>query len=589
MSQGIWQLFADPDELDTASQSWVDVSSAIDTSSDDMNAASAKALKKWEGEAATSYDVHRKKMVGDLDSASTLAGAIGSLLAASAGTVRVAQGRLDIQWSRVVAFPSKPGPYGGMVFDELTPEQVATVNDSVAQAQEIRDGLETQVGADAKTLDGYLMDWTAIGTHWKATAEGAPSFDVPSDDDDTGVVRLGDRVVVNGGGGDDDITVHVDPNTGETIVEVNGTFYRFPEGTDVTIRGGDGNDTITIPPDMDIDFTILGSDGDDVVSGGAGDDTILGNTGRDRVTGGAGDDRASGGSDRDYLDGQDGDDRLRGGSGDDTVYGLGGDDTLTGGSGKDYLEAGTGDDSIAAGSGDDTISGGRDDDTLFGNGGDDVTYAGEGDDESYGGGGDDTTYAETGDSVGGDTETRVNVEIPDTARFINIQGSPEFIARVEADLDMLRSSPTGQQMLEKLQEMHDDSGPLFRENLTITEYTGDNNYASDGPLGGNEIKYNPTRDSAYDDRPPIFALYHEMAHVYDFMDGNFDGTEYTGDDTRDADKGTAQGERTAVGLPVDHDHDPSTPEIVDPDHPEVYTENGLRDEAGWIDRPSYGH
>ena len=215
-----------------------------------------------------------------------------------------------------------------------------------------------------------------------------------------------------------------------------------------------------------------------------------------------------------------------------------------------------------------------------------MTYTGLGDDEAYAGGGNDTTYAE-GDDTTQDSETRVSVEIPDTARFINIEGSPEFVARVEADLDLLRSSPTGQEMLHKLQEMHDDSGPIFHENLTIKEYTGDNNTASNGTFGGNEIAYNPSRDSSVDDRPPVAGLFHEMAHIYDYMNGTYDGAEYTGDDTYDADRGIDQGEREAVGLPVDDDHDPSTPEVVDPDHPEQYTENALRDELGWEDRHHY--
>ena len=42
----------------------------------------------------------------------------------------------------------------------------------------------------------------------------------------------------------------------------------------------------------------------------------------------------------------------------------------------------------------------------------------------------------------------MTVEIPDTTYFFKIEGSPEFVTRVEADIEMLRSSPAGQQMLE---------------------------------------------------------------------------------------------------------------------------------------------
>ena len=46
-------------------------------------------------------------------------------------------------------------------------------------------------------------------------------------------------------------------------------------------------------------------------------------------------------------------------------------------------------------------------------------------------------------------------------------------------------------------------------------------------------------------------------------------------------------ERVAVGLPIDHDDDPSTPERLDPDMPYAYTENALREEWAWPRRPRY--
>ena len=349
MPDGIWDLTADPASIDAASRSWERLATSVGSRSDDFNDASMKVIGTWEGETATSYDAHRKKLVGDLDQASQAASDVARVLADCAGSVRTAQSQLDAQWTRVAGFPRTPGPYGGLMFDELTPEQEQTVNESAGRAQEIRDTLETQVKADAAQLTGFVATWESISSTWQPVADGTqPSFDVPTDDDDTGVIKIGDTIVVNGGGGDDEITVIIDPVTGDTIVEVNGQVHRFPPGSDVTIRGGDGNDTITVPSDTDLDFTILGSDGDDKVTGGAGDDTILGNTGRDKLFGGEGDDQMSGGGDRDYLDGQDGSDDLQGGSGDDTVYGMDGDDQLSGGEGHDYVEGASGADTVLA-------------------------------------------------------------------------------------------------------------------------------------------------------------------------------------------------------------------------------------------------
>ncbi|MEO8687201.1 MAG: hypothetical protein ABI611_03150 [Solirubrobacteraceae bacterium] len=79
--------------------------------------------------------------------------------------------------------------------------------------------------------------------------------------------------------------------------------------------------------------------GDDVVSGGKGNDRLDGGAGRDTLSGGAGDDRLSGGAGRDTLSGGAGDDRLSGGAGDDTLTGGGGRNRYAGGAGNDKLSA----------------------------------------------------------------------------------------------------------------------------------------------------------------------------------------------------------------------------------------------------------
>src|SRR3712207_6944912 len=108
-------------------------------------------------------------------------------------------------------------------------------------------------------------------------------------------------------------------------------------------------------------------------------------------------------------------------------------------------EGAEGDDSVIGGAGDDTVSGGRDDDTLVGGSGNDVHYAGRGDDTTHGGSGSDTSYSEDGDDDADDVEaqTTVNIQLDDLSDFIEIEGSPEFVARVRADLDLRAASPTG--------------------------------------------------------------------------------------------------------------------------------------------------
>lgn len=97
------------------------------------------------------------------------------------------------------------------------------------------------------------------------------------------------------------------------------------------------------------EVTILGTAGDDVLTGTSGADVIAGLGGNDRVNGRSGNDVICGG---------DGEDRLDGGSDHDTVHGMDGDDTLSGGSGKDTLDGGDGADRVGGGSGKDHLTGG---------------------------------------------------------------------------------------------------------------------------------------------------------------------------------------------------------------------------------------
>ena len=588
MSEGLWKLYDDANKLDSASVAWTDVSQALDSASERVNN-KAKQVRDsgWEGETATSYDAHRKELVKSLDSASTLAGSIASTLSLVAGSVRTAQGRLDGQWATVVGIPHQGSPSGDIRFETETDEEADRVNAAIKEARGIRTELDQALATDTTALKKAKATWDKLAAQWLSVADGSvDGWKLPADVDTNGVITIGDKTIVNAGDGDDEIKVFVDPFTGEQIVSINGKIYRLPAGQELVIRGGGGNDTIEVPKGSNLNLTLIGSEGDDKIQGGDGSERILGLDGNDKIKAGDGNDRVSGGADRDFADGQGGDDTVSGGLGDDTIYGLDGADRLIGGEGRDYLEGGTGDDTLQGGDGGDILSGGRDDDTILGGAGDDVSYAGRGDDTTYGGSGTDKAHNESGDTSVG-TEQNITVEIPDTAQFIKIEGSPEFVARVEADLELLRSSPRGQMMLENFQQNYDNSGflGLNKDTLTIRETTEENNYAIPGSNGNRAIEYNPSRDHAADDRPPIAALYHEMAHIYDFWNGTSADGNYSSSDPLD--DGDPNSERQAAGLPIDDDDDPSTPEQIDRDHPFDYTENGLRDEFTWPDREHY--
>ena len=114
----------------------------------------------------------------------------------------------------------------------------------------------------------------------------------------------------------------------------------------------------------DTDEKLVGTDGDDTIDAGEGNDYILGDAGDDTLTGGTGRDHVRGGSGDDVIYGGAGIDILRGDSGDDEIYGGAGRDTILGDAGDDTIDGGAGNDTIFGGSGDDTLTGGAGADTF---------------------------------------------------------------------------------------------------------------------------------------------------------------------------------------------------------------------------------
>lgn len=110
--------------------------------------------------------------------------------------------------------------------------------------------------------------------------------------------------------------------------------------------------------------TIVGTAGDDLLTGTPGPDVIFGGGGVDRIAGVGGDDVICGG---------DGNDFLSGGDGNDTLYGDAGNDQLSGGAGTDTLFGSAGTDQLAGGDGVDQLNGGVDTDSCAAGGGDTLT------------------------------------------------------------------------------------------------------------------------------------------------------------------------------------------------------------------------
>lgn len=196
------------------------------------------------------------------------------------------------------------------------------------------------------------------------------------------------------------------------------------------------------------DDTLIGTDRNDVLSGGSGADLLEGRGDRDRLSGEAGDDvldggvgndRLHGGDDNDRLTGHTGDDTLEGGSGNDVLDGGGGNDRLQGGDDNDHLAGNAGDDTLEGGSGNDTLDGGDDSDSLDGNDGADEADGGAGEDTILGGAGDDVLRG-SGDADFIDGQSGNDRVLGNTGNDTLIGGGGEDWIRGGAGDDLLRST-----------------------------------------------------------------------------------------------------------------------------------------------------
>jgi len=222
-------------------------------------------------------------------------------------------------------------------------------------------------------------------------------------------------------------------NMSDTIIASSG---------DDTYDGGRGTDTVdysAISSGVSIDLAagtatgpgnqkliaienVVGSSGDDVITGNSGANVINAGAGDDVIDGGAGNDRMTGVAGDDILIGGAGNDRVSGGDGNDVIIGGAGNDSYDGGAGYDVLDYSEATSAIAVTNGRvtgmgsdrysnieqvkgssfaDTFSGGRNVDTFDGGAGNDVFRGFEGSDLFTGGAGDDTFVWNVRDVVSG--------------------------------------------------------------------------------------------------------------------------------------------------------------------------------------------
>lgn len=198
--------------------------------------------------------------------------------------------------------------------------------------------LVNDADADGSPLTAALVTTTTRGA---LALAGDGSFTYQPDEDFVGT---------------DTFTYTVNDGTADSApATVTITVGAGCRGRAATIVGTSGNDRLSGTSGADV---IAGLGGNDMINAAGGDDVVCGGSGDDTLNLGGGDDTGDGGSGRDSLRGDTGNDDLAGGDGADTVLGDDGDDVLAGGAGgPDTCNAGAGTDMLAAAHGCEKVSG----------------------------------------------------------------------------------------------------------------------------------------------------------------------------------------------------------------------------------------
>ncbi|KQP91046.1 hypothetical protein ASF60_04310 [Methylobacterium sp. Leaf113] len=313
---------------------------------------------------------------------------------------------------------------------------------------------------------GNTFEGVVLGTNGNDALTFFPPFRAGQDfyynagqGDDTITAGAGNDFLVGGlgndqmfgGGGNDtyivdslrDVVTEADSGGTDTILTGLGRYVLAANVENLTYTG-QGNFTAV---GNDLDNRVTGGGGNDIIRSGAGSDTIIGNGGDDTLDGGTGIDTMVGGAGNDaYIVDNVGDvvDET-GATGIDSVgssvsYTLGtnvenmsligmgaingtgneldnrvlGNDAanvLVGGGGNDQLIGAGGDDTLRGGTGNDSLSGGSGNDIIAGDAGNDVITGGLGADRQGGGAGDDTFVIDFGDlAIRGATDLIVDFQ-----------------------------------------------------------------------------------------------------------------------------------------------------------------------------------
>ncbi|GAB3863564.1 lamin tail domain-containing protein [Dactylosporangium cerinum] len=292
-------------------------------------------------------------------------------------------GRITARGDRAVAVSAGSG--GSVRFDvgSGTAPVVLELTGSTA-AVTLGQGSYLITGAvGVSTLDGdpagVAVTFRSVPVTFSVPAGGSLAFTETL----TGIQHAGAVTVQAAGllcGAVDAVVVGTTGN--ERLTGTAGADLIVGRGGNDVVTGGGGADCVVTGPGNDVITTTGGDDridaggGNNVVDAGAGTNTITAASGNDVITTGAGDDRIEAGG---------GNNVIRAGDGANVVVTASGNDSITTGAGDDRVDAGNGNNTVTTGAGNDVIGTGSGNDAVDCGAGADTAAAGRGNNTNTGG------------------------------------------------------------------------------------------------------------------------------------------------------------------------------------------------------------
>jgi uncharacterized protein YukE len=211
----------------------------------------------WQGGAADSYMMHWLRLWPDMLDGAEIARRVSEHLRDAATVLRSAQEQLDGSWLWLRRRLDAVQLTNEVQVPLRNPADQAYLNRALQAAREIRGHADAELARIAERIEAELTRaYQLVDTWTELTDPGTTEWAGSAALGETSIVRVGNQVFVTRGvssPGDpynvirDEVTVSVDPRTGEQIVSVNGVEQqRFGREVNVVLRDGSNSDGFTV-------------------------------------------------------------------------------------------------------------------------------------------------------------------------------------------------------------------------------------------------------------------------------------------------------------------------------------------------------